>query len=246
MKLRMYLRGLALGIIVTAVVLSIGNTNKNKELTDSEIKAKAKALGMVDPGDATLAEDMQEESVEDEADVTPVEEPTIVDDEDISESESADDSDDMTEAEDTAEADVEAEVEAAEAEKGSESDETIDAENAEVPELKQEVINQLEEAKKEIEQASEKDSESTETEKTIAEDTKEPVKTSSCTITINRGNGSDTVARLLEKAGAVKSARDFDKYLCDRGLDKKISVGKYDIPSGADYEKIANIITNRK
>ena len=236
----MYLRGLALGIIVTAVVLSIGNTNKNRELTDSEIKAKAKALGMVDPGDATLAEDMQEESVEDEVEVTPVDEPTIVDDEDISESESVEDADDI------AEAVVEAEEEDAEAENATEPEETIDAETVETPELKQEVIEQLEEAKKEIEQASEKNSESTETEKPIAEDTKEPVKTSSCTITINRGNGSDTVARLLEKAGAVNSAKDFDKYLCDRGLDKKISVGKYDIPSGADYEKIANIITNRK
>ena len=48
MKLRMYLRGLGIGIVVTALVMMFGLKNENKTLTDAEIRAKAKELGMVD------------------------------------------------------------------------------------------------------------------------------------------------------------------------------------------------------
>lgn len=185
----MYLRGLALGMIVTAIVLSIGNTSKSKELTDSEIRAKAKALGMVDPKDTTLADEFKEEVPEGQSEVA-------------------------EETEATEEPEITEEPEVAE-----EPEVTEEPEAAEEPEA---------------------------IEEQIAEDTNEPVKTSTCTITVNRGNGSDTVAKLLEKGGAIDSAKDFDKYLCENKLDNKISVGKYEIPAGADYETIAKIITNRK
>lgn len=45
MKLRMYFRGLGIGIAVTALVLSL--TGRKAELTDQEIVERAKSLGMV-------------------------------------------------------------------------------------------------------------------------------------------------------------------------------------------------------
>lgn len=54
MKLRMYLRGLGLGIIVAALIMSFGTTVNNKTLSDAEIRSKAKELGMVDDS-STLA-----------------------------------------------------------------------------------------------------------------------------------------------------------------------------------------------
>ena len=63
-------------------------------------------------------------------------------------------------------------------------------------------------------------------------------------ITISRGSGSDTVARLLQQAGAVESAADFDRYLCSNGYDKRIHTGVRQIPAGASYSEIARIITS--
>ena len=47
MKLRYYLRGLGIGIVVTALVMGLSNKDA-RPLTDAEIKAKAAALGMVE------------------------------------------------------------------------------------------------------------------------------------------------------------------------------------------------------
>ncbi len=47
MKLRYYLRGLGIGILVTVVILTIAGLGKNP-MTDEEIKNRAKELGMVE------------------------------------------------------------------------------------------------------------------------------------------------------------------------------------------------------
>lgn len=55
MKLRYYLRGLGIGIFVTALILSI-TSEPAKPLTDAEIRAKALTLGMVDGESRTLSD----------------------------------------------------------------------------------------------------------------------------------------------------------------------------------------------
>ena len=47
MNLKFYLRGLGIGIVVTALLLSLSSRNPS-ELTDEEIKARAAELGMVE------------------------------------------------------------------------------------------------------------------------------------------------------------------------------------------------------
>lgn len=47
MKLKYYLRGLGIGIIATTVILAISFAGREKELSDTEIIARAKELGMV-------------------------------------------------------------------------------------------------------------------------------------------------------------------------------------------------------
>lgn len=57
MKLRYYMRGLGIGIIVTAILLSISLHAKNKPMTDEQVIARAKELGMEEKYDnAVLAE----------------------------------------------------------------------------------------------------------------------------------------------------------------------------------------------
>ena len=54
MKLRYYLRGLGVGIVVTALILGLSGGEK-ENLSDAEIKERAAALGMVDTNSLTLA-----------------------------------------------------------------------------------------------------------------------------------------------------------------------------------------------
>lgn len=65
------------------------------------------------------------------------------------------------------------------------------------------------------------------------------------TITVSRGDSSVKVSRMVQEAGLVENAQDFDRYLCENGYDKKISVGYHEIPVGASYEEIAEILTGR-
>lgn len=50
MKLKYYLRGLGIGIIVTTIILVIALERKPETLTDAQIKARAAELGMVEGG----------------------------------------------------------------------------------------------------------------------------------------------------------------------------------------------------
>lgn len=62
-------------------------------------------------------------------------------------------------------------------------------------------------------------------------------------IEINSGESSHMVCKHLEEKGLITSATDFDKYLCDRGLDKRLRAGSYEIPEDAEQEEIAKILT---
>ncbi len=56
MRLRTYLRGLGLGIIVSTLIFSAGNNGKAAELSDDEIRSRAEELGMVDENEMLLSE----------------------------------------------------------------------------------------------------------------------------------------------------------------------------------------------
>lgn len=49
MKLKYYLRGLAIGIMITTIILMIGYARNKNTLSDDEIIARAKQLGMIMP-----------------------------------------------------------------------------------------------------------------------------------------------------------------------------------------------------
>lgn len=75
MKLRYFLRGLGAGIIFTVLVLSLSGSNTEKEaLTDNEIMARARKLGMVtkdeklDESLSQMKEEQQTQKEEEKAD----------------------------------------------------------------------------------------------------------------------------------------------------------------------------------
>ena len=64
-------------------------------------------------------------------------------------------------------------------------------------------------------------------------------------ITVNSGDGSLTVAKKLEQAGLIQDAKEFDRYLCQNGYDKKICTGVHTFEEGASDEEIAKEITRK-
>lgn len=48
MKLKYYLRGLSIGVIISVIFFTVYTNNRNQNMTDDEIRARAKELGMIE------------------------------------------------------------------------------------------------------------------------------------------------------------------------------------------------------
>ena len=209
MKLRSYLRGIGIGILLAAGICICASlrSGSGKTMTDEEIKARAKELGMT------------EETVL--ADLTV--EPTTSVVEVINEPESSEEV--ATELVDEG---MSAYDPAADEEASSEEEPTPEPTPETTPEPTPEV-----------------------TPEPTPETTPEPTKAASestgdtVTITVEKGNGSDTVAKKLEAAGLVSNAHDYDVWLMQNGYDRIIAAGEHKIPKGASNEEIAKILCNR-
>lgn len=66
------------------------------------------------------------------------------------------------------------------------------------------------------------------------------------TITVSGGMSSETISSLLENAGLVDSASEFNRFLVQNGYDKKLETGSFDITGGMTYEEIARILTTKQ
>ena len=216
MKLKYYLRGLGIGIAVTAAVLMLAGGGK-QSLTDEEIIARAKELGMVES--VTLSQ-LSSETVSE----------TVSEDESESVSESVSE----VQSDDASEKDSEEGTEAA-------SEVTGNEENSETgSEMTGEENSVVEDVSEETsEMTSETTSENT-SETVTGEDIDEYV-----IIEIGGGDGSDAVSRKLEAAGLVEDAQMYDDFLCATGYDKILQTGVHEIPRTADWDMIAEILAGR-
>lgn len=209
MKLKYYLRGLGIGIVVTALLMGYSNKNRAAE-------PKAEVATEETAGDL-LADRNGEATTEEVIEQSTVENVTV-------ETDSAETSEEETSQQETA----------SELESSTQEVETIT----------------------EIESVTETETESVQTEETT--DKKEQTQSSTeadagnalpqTTIEINivRGDDSGTVARKLQNAGMVESATEYDAYLMQHGYDKKIRVGKVEIPVDATWQEIAEYISGKR
>ncbi len=62
------------------------------------------------------------------------------------------------------------------------------------------------------------------------------------TITVSRGMQSHQVANLLEDHGVVENGGEFNDYLEQNGYARRIRIGKYEITDGATFKEIAEEI----
>ena len=218
MKLKFYLRGIGLGIIV-AVALCISAGMKNDQISDEEIIKRAEALGMV-PSSETLDESV-DEAIRDGLET-----------EEMTENDASGDAAAVKVNEDIPATEPdETEVNPDEAD-NSNFDETPPAagsDGAATPKVTPTLTKEVTPAPT---KEADKDTNDTEND------------TEYITVVVERGSGSDTVARKIEAAGLVANASEFDRYLCNNGYDKRISAGNHKIPINAREEEIAKILCN--
>lgn len=219
MELKYYLRGLGLGIIVTAIIMAVVSPGSQK-MTDAEVIRRAKQLGMTEEKvlsdsaakkedasneDASKEDASNEAGSPDENEEQPQEKEKAV-----SAQVPADRSSQNTQAQAQVQTQTKPESEAVDAE----------PEDPDASEVGENVELERQEA-----------------------DTSLPVSDTPMVITIGSGDGSYAVSKKLADVGAISSPGNFDTFLCENGYDKKIRPGTYTIPVDASDEQMARIIT---
>jgi len=220
MKLKYYLRGLGVGIIVAALVMGVSANGKTESLTDEQIIARAKELGMVDGVLSELPEtDEETESTEDTEDADNDEAP------------------DQTWAEPGA---------GAEGAAGEEDVSVQEAESAMEPQPVNIKDADIDLEPSEAEEGGEEAGEAGTPESGEASDSPDTVSDVKIyTVSVYPGEGSYTVSRKIAALGLVESANFFDTFLCQNGYDKKLCTGNYRIQEGASAEEIAKVLTGQ-
>lgn len=223
MKLKTYLRGLGIGIIVTTIVMAIALGGRKETLSDEEIVIRAKQLGMVEGKEKG---DGNEEIPEGGAEITESSDAGAAKTEgeqENAESEAGNGGEPENNAE--TEAGKEAEPQSSTA-SGEENGQEPDQTEAEAPE----------------EEADAAGAEN----RSDASDDGGVIAGEMVSISIVNGEDSATVSKRLEELDLVVSAAQFDRFLCDNGYAKRISPGSYEIAIGSSEETIAKIITKSR
>ena len=221
MKLRYYLRGIGLGIIVAAAICICASV-RNGKMSDEQVKIRAAELGMTEGG-TVLSE------------ISAAEESAVVPEvEQIAKHE-----------EESKEAQVTPVIEEIQSEESTASVVVITSTEEDTKEEVKAEEPKKEEPKKEDVKAEEPKKEEPKKEEPKKEETKPVASGDTITIVVEKGNGSDAVARKLAQAGLVPDAVAYDVWLCQNGYDRKISAGTHVIPKGASNEQIAQIISGR-
>jgi hypothetical protein len=220
MKLKYMLRGLGIGVIVTAAIMGAYNRNA---VADAKAQARVDVLREYGFG----------------------EEPTLVDNESESEEEA---SETVSETEETIPIIIRDEVKESEVESVIESAKAAEKETETEPESSSSEVEsnageaKATEIKSEEESEAESSSQQTSSDAEVNNDVEVP---ETINITVSRGDDSGTVSRKLYNAGIVDSASEYDAYLMQHGYDKRISVGTKTINVTDTWQEIAEKLTGK-
>lgn len=209
MKLNYYLRGLGTGILAATLFFGVAGNGNEQVMTDSEILARAE---QINKENAVLSGPGREnETIQQEETLTaPAEEEELGMQDQTGQEETSDPAQDV-ENEDPESEETGTQKAADDALAGQQAG-TDQPQNGQQPDTE----------------------ESTQDNSTDGADQTEMI-----VITINSGDSSETVSKKVEQAGLVASAEEYNRFLCANGYDKKLNVGKHEIPAGADETEIA-------
>ncbi len=229
MKRKYYMRGLGLGILVTAILCAVALPKKTKPMTDEEVIARATELGYVKKESGVTADDINKIKENETASGTP--EASLT-----------------PEATDTPEATKELE--------GTPGPTQSPVPTPDAPEPPEEPDKPDVPATPTPKPTSTPTPKPTATPIPTKAPTEAPKATAtpaveeepavtSYTITVERGATARRVAERLASVGAIGDADAFVRYLQSNGLTDYINIGTFTIPKGASHAEIAKILTGR-
>lgn len=215
MKLKYYLRGLAVGILVTTIILAISFSQTEKELSDQEVINRAKQLGMVmadsgkieDYREDTQMETGQSEQGETEENVTGDTQDGAEDNEGVTGDNGTVTGDNGTVTGDNGTVTGDIGTVAGDNEGGIGDNEGGTGDNG-----------------------------------TGTEDAGSDTEGKMVTFVISKGQFGRQISESLKKEGLVDDAEAFMKYLGETGKSEEILPGTYEIPMGSTYEEIVKIL----
>ena len=218
MRLKYFLRGVGIGILVTTIILTVTHSSERR-MSDSEVIDRAIELGMSFSASHSGQQSSTEESSPEESSAG-----------------QENSGDDVTD-------DLQHESET-ETEMGSQSpSETVSelaGDGEALPGKESEAVTGM------TTQAITETTETT-TELTTGNDNAGSAagvmnNEVTCTINITRGMSSRTVCDMLKQNGIIEDAADFDRYLIKTGYDDKIRVGEVEVNSGMTYEELTALL----
>lgn len=223
MKLKYYLRGLGIGIIVTALVMRFLAGGAD-EITDEEVRIRAAQLGMVEES-TTLADGLEKRE-------------QLAKSKKLSNSENAVSQNAVSENK-ISENKVSENVVTENTASQNAASQNVVSENA-VSE------NMLSRERDEEAETKTKDVSGKEEKEVPAEQVESGNQTAEfVTVTVGSGQGSLQVAAACQRAGLVEDAAEFDLFLCSGGYDRRLVTGEHQIARGALPEEIAKALTTR-
>ena len=235
MKLKYYLRGLAMGLVIATLILTIANRN-NKPLTDAQIRQRAAELGMVD-GESLKLSSLQGSTATESTSESSTQESSTAETAATATESTSESSTQESSAAETAATATESTSESSAQESSQAATATTATESA---------------SESSTQESSQAATATTATESASGSSAQESSASASgnnatdggqaVTITIYSGATSYTVSKDLAAAGLVEDAKAYDKYLCDNGYASRIRVGTYQILPGSDEETIAKTI----
>ena len=232
MKLKYYMRGLGIGIIVTTIILSLGS--KKKALSDTEIISQARELGMVMKDEETddnlklvLEKSLEKEDAiiaEDETDgITGQEETEDITNQDNTGAWTG------TGDEDNEGQEYDLDDEDTDYEENIVQESDLDEENVTDVENIEDTSNTTEDASDQGTAGQVTSEPDTDIDNTI-------------TFTIVEGMSSGQVSELLKQKGLIEDVVDFDNYIKENGKSTIIRFGTFVLPRDASYSDILTAI----
>ncbi len=220
MRIKYFLRGVGIGIIVTTIILSVAH-NSNRELTDSEIIERAGKLGMSFTASSSESQTQSVEETESTSSISSQQETSGEEQDGDKESQSNETESD----EGQSEADMDNAGVTDETQTDTVTDNTEDAATDNEPAIEQSTANQ----------STASGSLDTTTQASV-----------SCKLNIVAGMSSRTVCDMLKQNEIIADAAEFDSYLVSIGYDDKIRIGEVEVSSDMTYEELAATLYKKK
>lgn len=221
MKLKYYLRGLGIGIIIAVIIMIIAFRIHGSEMSDEQVIERAQELGMVMPENGAVA-DLRDKQQEEET------------------KNAADDQNNTDTGENAEEKKNTGTDKNVEEKKNADAGENADAGKADQKNGSDDVTSN-QDAAGNAQNKAQGTAGSTPSEASNSGQAGTYV-----TFVVSGGEYSDKISQNLQTAGLIEDSESFNKWLQETDYDNLIQPGTFQIPVGSTWDEIAVILTTKE